>query len=517
MTDDPEGTNKRGRAGGQLTRRDLLKAGAAVGAGSAIVGTLGAQASAGAAGSIRPGRLNDIEHVVILMQENRPFDHYFGSLSGIRGFSDPTAIPGVFSQLDPDVLQNPSHLPYILPWRFDTTTTDAQAAPSQDHEWYAQHYQWNNGLMNLFVVTQRLATGQYGPNVMSYFLREDIPYYYALADAFTICDNYHCSVLADTIPNRLVHTSGTIDPDGTLGGGPVISDISTAGALKWENYAQRLEAAGIDWYCYQEADDDGNNVLYLFDAFQDPTSDLYRRGCSVIPTPAGQPYGPALLAKFASDVASGNLPQVSWIYAAYVNCEHPSATPAYGQDFTNQLLQILMNNPKVWAKTAFILNYDENDGKFDHVPPPTPPPGTAGEYISLAGDLENLGSSFGIDGPIGLGFRVPCIVMSPWTTGGLACHTVLDHTSVLRFLERRFGVEVPYLSDWRRTTVGDLTEAFNFGAGANAAIPALPDTSELVEQYDTVQANLPAPTMPAQQSMPVQESGPPRPQPSGIV
>ncbi|HEY1831996.1 MAG TPA: alkaline phosphatase family protein [Acidimicrobiales bacterium] len=510
-----------------LSRRDLLKAGAAVGATSVVASALPGMS----AGAATPASLNDIEHVVILMQENRPFDHYFGTLSGVRGFSDPTADPAVFYQFDPDLAQNPSGKPYILPWRFDTNTMSGQNAAGNSHAWSAQHLMWNEGLMDAFVITQRASVdllGNFpgpptipltdvGPVVMSYFTREDIPYYYELADAFTICDNYHCSVLGPTNPNRVTSMSGTIDPSGSLGGGPVIDNNSKNGSLQWETYCQRLQAAGIDWYVYQEEDNDTNNMLGLFGAFNDTTTDIYRRGMTIIPTTKGQAYGPGLIDKFTADVESGNLPQVSWILAGYLNCEHPNATPAFGQNFTNGVLQALMANPKVWAKTALILHYDENDGKFDHVTPPTAPLGTAGEYINLAKDLANPESSFGIPGPVGLGFRVPCMVLSPFSRGGLLCSDVLDHTSVLRFLERRFGVEVPYISDWRRNTVGDLTGAFNFAGGLNTSIPQLPNTWDLAIEALWQEAHLPQPVMPRVQSMPVQEPGPPRRAPSGIV
>ena len=518
-----------------LSRRELLKAGAALGAVSVAASSVveGMGVSQAAAANAAPQSINDIEHVVILMQENRSFDHYFGTLSGVRGFDDPTAIradgSSIFRQFDPDLAQNPSGQPYMLPWHFDTKTTSAQNAGGNEHSWFPQHEMWNEGLMDQFVVVQRISDDvvanfpddvpltDNGPHVMSYFTRQDIPFYYALADAFTICDNYHCSVLGPTNPNRLMHTTGTIDPDGTLGGGPVIDNTQAIGQLQWETYAERLQAAGIDWYVYQEEDNNGDNMLNLFEKFLNPRTEIYQRGMSFIPTPKHQLAGPALFERIRQDVVSGNLPQVSWIYAGFMNCEHPEAAPAYGSNFTNGVLQALMADPKVWAKTVLINNYDENDGKFDHVAPPTAPMGTPGEYISLSGDLSNPESSFGIRGPVGLGFRVPLIISSPFTRGGLVCSDVFDHTSVLRFLERRFGVEVPYLSQWRRDTVGDLTSAFNLAAPADLSIPELPNTTDLAWEAAWQQYHLPPPVMPAVQTMPVQEAGPPRPRPSGPV
>jgi phospholipase C len=514
-----------------LSRRNLFKAGAALGAASMATGAMveGVGAQGAAALTQNPSSLNDIEHFVILMQENRSFDHYFGTLSGVRGFDDPTVPSSRFYQLDPDLLQNPSGRPYILPWHFDTKTTCAQVANGNDHAWSAQHFMWNEGLMDSFVIAQRIGDDiipdqvvgvpqitDNGPNTMSYFTRSDIPFYYALADAFTICDNYHCSVLGPTNPNRIMHTTGTLDPTGELGGGPVVDNSSANYSLRWETYAERLQAAGIDWYVYQENDNNGDNMLNLFKNFENPKTEIYERALSYIPTAPGQIAGPALWARLREAVKADQLPQVSWIYASFFNCEHPAAAPADGHNFINGVLQALMSNPKVWAKTCLIINYDENDGKFDHVTPPTPPLGTSGEYISVANDVEDAGSTFGFPGPVGLGFRVPCIICSPFTRGGFVASDVFDHTSVLRLLETRFGVEVPYMSAWRRQTVGDLTTAFNFAA-PNYSIPELPNTAELALEALYQAEHLPVPVMPSVQSMPVQEPGPARPQPSGPV
>jgi phospholipase C len=518
-----------------LSRRQVLAAGALLGTASITAGGVTQAATKGPAASpTGAGTLSDIEHVVILMQENRSFDHYFGTLSGVRGFDDPAAMsrPGgrsVFAQPDIDLAQNPSRLPFVLPWHLDSKTTSAQNAQDLSHAWSVQHLSWNEGLMDGFVTSHRLADDvldripgvipvtNYGPLTMGYFTRADIPFHYALADAFTICDAYHCSVFGPTNPNRIMSMSGTIDPDGSLGGGPCIDNSQSNGQLQWESYPERLQKAGIDWYLYQETDNFTDNMLPFFKAFTDTTTDLYRRGNSFIPTPKGQPYGPALAAKLRADVVSGHLPQVSWIVGSYLNSEHPEAAPSYGANFTAQVIAALMADPAVWAKTALILNFDENDGFFDHVVPPTPPLGTAGEYLSLAADLGNPVSSFGIPGPVGLGFRVPMMMISPFSRGGLCCSDVFDHTSTLFFLEKRFGVEVPYVSQWRRRTVGDLTSTLNFAAGPDMTVPELPNTDLLAWVAYWEQSHLPAPLMPATQRMPTQEAGPRRPRPSGPV
>jgi phospholipase C len=166
--------------------------------------------------------------------------------------------------------------------------------------------------------------------------------------------------------------------------------------------------------------------------------------------------------------------------------------PADGAAFIASKIDAIAANPEVWAKTAFILNYDENDGLFDHVPPPVPAAGAPGEFI---------------DGlPIGGGFRVPCIVISPWTAGGWVCSQTFDHTSVLQFLEKLTGVREPNITDWRRHTFGDLSAAFRFGSKAGP--PQLSDTSGplVVARYGA--NTLPRPGFPESEQLPPrQEKG----------
>jgi phospholipase C len=157
-------------------------------------------------------------------------------------------------------------------------------------------------------------------------------------------------------------------------------------------------------------------------------------------------------------------------------------------------LDAIAANPAVWAKTAVIINYDENDGLFDHVPPPVPPPGTPGEFVRRL--------------PIGAGFRVPCIIVSPWTAGGWVCSEPLDHTSVLRFLEKWTGVAEPNITAWRRKTFGDMTSAFRFDAPPSAHPPHLPDATKALLRVKRELAVLPKPVLPgADQHMPIQAKG----------
>jgi phospholipase C len=176
---------------------------------------------------------------------------------------------------------------------------------------------------------------------------------------------------------------------------------------------------------------------------------------------------------FQADVQAGTLPQVSWVLAPLISSEHPPAPEEYGEVIAANVLDTLVSNPDVWANTALFITYDENGGFFDHVPPPTAPAGTTGEYLT-ASPLPSAAG--GIAGPIGLGFRVPLLVVSPWSRGGFVCHDTFDHTSLLRFLESRFGAEVPNLSAWRRSVTGDLTSAFNF-VKRDKSVPSLPQPS----------------------------------------
>jgi phospholipase C len=311
-----------------------------------------------------------------------------------------------------------------------------------------------------------------GPTAMGFYTREDLEFYYGLADAFTLCDHYHCSVMGPTVPNRLYSMSGTIDPDGTLGGGPVISNpssgvqlVSPTATFKWRTMPQALEENGVSWKAYQlpgsqSTDAFSDTPLYYFEPFRDPTSVYFQKGML-----------PAFPGDFQTDVAAGTLPQVSWLVPSTPLDEHPPFPPPLGElATTRQVLETLVSNPAVWERTVLFVTYDENGGFFDHVAPPTAPLGTAGEWLTtkpaIGGNAGPGGSV--INGPIGLGFRVPMLVVSPFTVGGLVCPETFDHTSTLRFIESRFGVPVPNLSAWRRSVTGDLTGAINFAAGARS-------------------------------------------------
>ena len=429
------------------------------------------------------GSLRDLKHVVLLMQENRSFDHYFGTLAGVRGFDDANAMilstgRSAFYQPDPE---NPRG--YLLPFHLDTRISSAQKIPSTSHAWSVQHDAWNEGRMDNWLPAHRKVDGANASYVMGYHTRADIPFQFALAEAFTLCDAYHCSVLGPTWPNRMCWMTGTIDPEGRAGG-PIIRNEVPPEGYAWTTYAERLERAGVSWKVYQQDDNYGCNMLENFRAFRQAgyESALRRKGLT---------HGPQ--GQFEYDAINDRLPAVSWIIPTSTQSEHPDFMPAAGAAFVASKIDAIAANPEVWAKTAFVLCYDENDGIFDHVAPPVPPAGTPNEFV---------------DGlPIGAGFRVPCIIVSPWTAGGWVCSQPFDHTSVLQFLEKFTGVREPNISDWRRKTFGDLTAAFRFDE-EKASPPPLPGTAGPLSRARFETTTFSKPTLPgAEQKPPTQEKG----------
>ena len=518
----------------RVSRRALLKGGLALGA-AGTAGLAGLSSSAGAsidrALSLVPSglpALSDIRHVVFLMQENRSFDHYFGTLSGVRGFSDPgvatNSVNGrrvpVWDQYgyQPGVGVDPMGYlqPFDLQQQFPTDNGDCTNDIS--HEWTTQHQSWDGGKMDAFVQAHLQADGDANfVATMGYFDRSELPFYNALADAFTICDAYHCSVLGPTDPNRVMALSGTIDPAGTSSGPVLVTQTSGRpqqyGAFDWTTMPEQLLDAGVTWKVYNDPTGLAFfSPLPYFKAYNDPAT---TRGRQL----QQQAIAPNFPADFVADVAAGTLPQVSWIHGPVTQCKHPATAPQWGENLVQNVLDTLTSNPEIWAHTLFILHYDENGGFFDHVPPPVPPPGTPGEYLSMSPLPASAG---GIVGPVGLGFRVPCILMSPFTTGGYMATDVFDHTSTLLLLEKLFGVTAPNVSAWRRRTVGDMTSALALGQPAHPLAPLLPDASLTVPVVDEeVVLNALTGTFdegfayapPSQNAMPVQERTPPRPAP----
>jgi phospholipase C len=459
--------------------------------------------------AIRTRTINDIEHIVVLMQENRSFDHYFGSLRGVRGFGDPHPV----IQPSGQPVWNQSG---VLPFRpaLPAGASDLGLVFIQDlaHGWQDTHQAWNNGNWDRWVPAKTSPT-------MAYLTRDDIPFHYALADAFTICDNYFCSTMTSTDPNRYYMWTGWTGNDGQ-GGGPVLNNAEKGYA--WTTYPERLEAAGVSWKIYQDIGKGldaagvwgftsdafignfGDNSLLYFNQYRtaaagNPLFDKARTGTNVAKTGG-------LFDILAADVKSGALPQVSWIVAPEAFSEHPNWPANFGAWYVSQVLDALTANPDVWSKTALIICYDENDGFFDHLVPPFPASGPAAGGSTVPTDLELFAGAPGfVAGPYGLGPRVPMMVVSPWSRGGWVCSEVFDATSVIQFIERRFGVQEPHISAWRRAVCGDLTSAFDF-AQQNSTVPSLPSVASFVPA-DHLRHSSFRPVPPSAGTLPAQETG----------
>ena len=296
---------------------------------------------------------------------------------------------------------------------------------------------------------------------MGYFTRNEIPFQYAMADAFTICDGYHPAVMAPTSPNRMYFWTGT--------------------SSGWISNPDQVGDSGS--YPDYFVGDYGDNPLWFYQQYnstnsaQGGTGVLASRG-AVTPwqsnagvPPINETHAAYVLSSFIKDVQGDNLPQVSWIVAPAGYCEHPSYTPDYGAHYVNTVLQSLFSNPDLWKTTALFITYDEHDGFFDHQLPHLPEAAVTDEYIS------------GL--PIGPGTRVPMLICSPWTQrGGYVDSNVYDHTSMLQFLAAWTGVQPVNITSWRASVTGNLTNAFDFehpDFSIPANIPTLDQTWALTQ------------------------------------
>ncbi|MFD3972145.1 phosphocholine-specific phospholipase C [Streptomyces cyaneofuscatus] len=480
------------------------------------------------------GGLGAIKHVVILMQENRSFDHYFGSLRGVRGFGDRNAVElptggTVFEQPGPS---GTTVLPFPVRGAAEEQKKDLQYIGALDHSWNGGAKAWGGGWMNGWISAKTAAT-------MAYYDRRDIPLHYELADTFTVCDAYHSSIHTSTSPNRNHLWSGKTGYEAN-GKRAVGNDAYSEGShpgYDWSTYAERLEQAGRSWRTYTEWENFTDNQIEFYATFKaiarkalaktgghtymeafyakvrgaseaertrllglleegvatltKQERSLFERGLRRVPTGT-------LADAFAQDVAAGTLPEVSYLVPSAIDSEHPStSSPVHSATIVYKILDALGKHPDVWRHTAVLINYDENDGFFDHVPPPVAPPEVTEEQWEGR--------------PTGLGIRVPLLVVSPWTVGGYVCSEVFDHTSVIQFLERWTGVKEPNIGDWRRRVTGDLTSAFDFTRARRqpavqvpGAIPPLsgrwqpkpPSVQHLPEQEPGVRPARPLPYQP---------------------
>ncbi len=490
-----------------VSRRELLRAGVALGASGLAYESLAGSLLAGASAQSRGcgAHLGDIEHIVVLMQENRSFDGVFGTYPGVRGFNDRTNRQA-FAQ--PGYHGPGARNGHLLPYRLNGRRPVGQCLSDPTHDWAPQHLSWNHGRNDRFyeVHSQPQWDGPAGANVMGYYEKQDVPYFWALARAYTLCDMYFCSVLGPTEPNRLYSVSATLDPAGTHGGPSletVFNGQGLVGDFSWTTMPEQLQSRRIGWKSYTAALGQFDSPFPAFRQFRNnPT--LNRLGI--------QPTYPN---DFETDLSRDDLPAVSWIQVPFSQSEHAAFPIATGEYAVDQVLRAIWRHPHVWRKTVVIINHDENGGFFDHVAPPVAPRGTKGEFLTVDPLPAAAG---GIRGPIGLGFRVPCIVVSPWSRGGLVCSDTFDHTSVLRLIERRFGAEVPNLSHWRRSVTGDMTSAFNFAATPDYSIPKLPPTSATSPLVTTAECTMTKPPpypVPANIPFPRQQAGRAR-RPSGV-
>ena len=552
----------------------------------------------------------DAEHVVILMQENRSFDHCYGSLQGVRGFGDPRAmrLPNNNSVF----LQTNSKGETFAPFRLNIKDTNATWMGSLPHGWTDQTDVRNNGRCDQWLEAKKSGHKDYRnmPLTLGYYNREDLPFYYALADAFTICDQNFCSSLTGTTPNRLYLWTGKIREDANAQARVRNEETDYCCEASWKTFPERLEENNISWRIYQnevsvgvglEGEEDAwllnftDNPIEWFSQYQirfasghmkylpkhietlrakiqegetklktlpegsddfiqlngriekgkqelelsiqalekytpenydklsarekalhekafttnarDPhyhelTTLKYKDGNTEreVKIPKGD-----VLYQFREDVKNGKLPTVSWLVAPENFSDHPGA-PWYGAWYLSEAMDILTKNPDVWSKTIFILCYDENDGYFDHVPPFVPPvPDHEGtglvsanidlhtEYVPLERDLQRKPEKYARGGPIGLGYRVPLVIASPWSRGGAVCSQVFDHTSILQFLEKFLSnktgkkIEESNISDWRRAVCGDLTSVFRPYIGEKISLPKSLSREAFVESIHKAQ------------------------------
>jgi len=549
----------------------------------------------------------DAEHIVLLMQENRSFDHCFGTLKGVRGYNDPRAID--LPNKNKVWLQSNKKGETYAPFRLDIKNTKATWMESLPHSWRNQVNARNDGKFDQWLENKRNSIPEYAdmPLTLGYHTREDIPFNYALADAFTVCDQNFCSALTGTNPNRLFFWTGTVRPEQNENSrAHVWNDDMDYGTLNWPTFPERLEDNGISWKCYQnevaidtgfegEEDDwlsnfqdnpleffaqynihlhephiiamqkksvelpvkiddlkkqiaalpaDDKNLKKLKQQLREMQSDLvavnkeretwqlgmfeklsdrekgihkkafdnnkndphYRQLTDLkyndngIERELKIPKGD-VLHQFRDDVKTGKLPTVPWISAPTNFSDHPSAA-WYGAWYVSEVMDILTQNPEVWKKTIFILTYDENDGYFDHVPPFVAPHShktgtgkvskgidTRVEFVTLEQELErhDFPEKYDRESSIGLGYRVPMVIASPWSKGGWVNSEVFDHTSTLQFLEtflnKKTGknIKETNISDWRRTICGDLTSVFRPYNGEEIPKPEFLPKDEFVE------------------------------------
>jgi phospholipase C len=583
------------------SRRDFIKKAALLTGGAAFIQTLPPVIQKALAIDPSLGStFYEAEHVVFLMQENRSFDHVFGTLQGVRGFNDPRAID--LPNKNKVFLQSNAAGETYAPFHLDIKETKVAWMGSTPHNWTDQTDARNEGKYDKWLDVKKPYKTTYAhiPLTIGYCKREDFPFYHSLADAFTVCDQNFCSVIAGTHPNRYYWMTGTNREKNTPEALAHVWNISNYDkpTLNWKTFPERLEEQGLSWKIYQNEltmgfglngdagswlGNFGTNVIEYFEQYQvrlhpgaianlqekkkllmeqialaegqnltpeqltkveavkkllqktlaeekiyttaaheDLSATTKALNAKAFSTNVGDPdfhnvsafnYDDKgvsrelnlpkgdILHQFRKDVDGGTLPLVSWLMTPANFSDHPGS-PWFGSWFVNEVMEILTKNPEVWKKTIFVMTYDENDGYFDHVPPFVPP-SPFGEHTGKVSEGLNTKMDFATkaqqtnpsmkesnyrDAQIGLGYRVPMVIVSPWTRGGYVCSEVFDHTSSLQFLEtfieKKTGKKIveENITDWRRTVSGDLSSAFRPYKGEEIKTPEFMEKQEFVKK-----------------------------------
>lgn len=359
-----------------------------------------------------------IDHFVLVMQENRSFDHYFSQLShgGVR-----VAPPGA---VNPDSAGNPVA-------RYHETQ---YCIADVNHGWNGSHTQFADGGMSGFVVSN----DPNGARALGYFDETDIPFYYGLARTFALSDAHFSSVMGPTQPNRQFYWAGT--SFGAISNG--LAPLEVHGKPV-QTLFSRLDDAKVPWLSYGS----GVPSPAIFVGLLQTNLENFKA-----------------MESFFADAEAGTLPPVSVVEASFTggvegdqDDEHPSANMQYGQLFTSRVVNAVMHSPQ-WPHTALIFLYDEHGGFYDSVPPPK-----ACEPDDLYPDG---GQRFDH-----LGFRTPLIVVSPYAKRGFVSHTPIDHTSVTRLVETRFGLPALTARDANAWPLFDLFDWEH----PDTSVPQLPE------------------------------------------
>ncbi|KAH8696229.1 phosphoesterase family-domain-containing protein [Talaromyces proteolyticus] len=438
----------------------------------------GLVAASAVATAVQAGSLQDIKHIVLFMQENRAFDHYFGTMAGVRGFGDPNA------QVNPDgrsVLEHSTQngADILKPWHLNYLGHDewynaTQCMGAGDNGWQTMHTAYSGGLGNQW-------TGADGGYSLGYFTRQDIPTHFDIAEGWTILDMNMQSLLMSTDPNRIMWMSGSVNIpgsptnlDGT--GGMIIDNSNTPGCestgvncfpFVWKTFPEYLEEAGISWQVWQDLDNFEDNMLAYFQQYQQAPngSALNIKGNSY----------PGLDA-FYGNASAGTLPQVSWIIGPQEQAEHPPNMPKDGAWLQQKVVEAITSSP-AYNETVLIISYDEQGGWADHVVPVVPEKDTPGEWMT-----DPYNGALG-DVPVGPGWRVPRFIISPWTRGGNVFTEPSDHNSDVMFVEKWAAangynsVHTEAITQWRRTHMSNLVNAFDFD-NPDYSIPTITTAAE---------------------------------------